>query len=133
MIQALLDYYRLPANLVGGISSTPGSASGVSGFFQFGAKNICYGRNRSGVAVDVAGSGQFDASKDVRRDGQVVGEVQLLVDKDDAVVECFADAGRDRIEAARGVDGIPQGDRDRRGVDRRADRDGVRLLSDAEP
>ena len=72
MIQALLDYYRLPANLVGGISSTPGSASGVSGFFQFGAKNICYGRNRSGVAVDVRGSGQFDASKDVRRDGTTI-------------------------------------------------------------
>ncbi len=72
MIQALLDYYRLPANLVGSMSSTPGSASGVSGFFQFGAKNICYGRNRSGVAVDVRGSGQFDASKDVRRDGTTI-------------------------------------------------------------
>ena len=69
MIQALLDYYRIAEDLFNGVSPTADSGSGVSGFFQFGAKNVCYGRNRSGVAVDVRGSGQFDASKDVRSDG----------------------------------------------------------------
>ena len=68
----LLDYYRLPADLFGGISPVPDSGLGKSGFFQFGAKNICYGRNRSGVAPDIANSGKFDASKDVRRDGRTI-------------------------------------------------------------
>jgi hypothetical protein len=48
------------------------SASGDVGFFRFGAKNICYGRNRSGVAIDVAGSGGFDALKDLRCDGTTI-------------------------------------------------------------
>ena len=72
MIQTLLDYYRLPADLFGGISPVPDSGLGKSGFFQIGAKNICYGRNRSGVAPDIADSGKFDASKDVRRDGRTI-------------------------------------------------------------
>ena len=72
MIQALLDYYRIAEDLFNGVSPTADSGSGVSGFFQFGAKNVCYGRNRSGVAVDVRGSGQFDASKDVRSDGATI-------------------------------------------------------------
>ena len=72
MNQALLDYYRLPTDLFDGISATTDSASGDAGFFQFGAGNICYGRNRSGVAANVAGSGQFDASRDVRSDGKTI-------------------------------------------------------------
>lgn len=72
MIEALLDYYRIAEDLFGGVTSTSDSASGYSGFFRFGAKNICYGRNRSGAAVDITGSGQFDALKDVRRDGATI-------------------------------------------------------------
>ncbi len=48
------------------------SASGDIGFFRFGAHNICYGRCRSGVAENVQASDQFDASKDVRRDGMTL-------------------------------------------------------------
>ena len=72
MIRALLDYYGLPAGLFDGVSPVADSASGEDGFFQFGEKNICYGRNRTGVARDVAGSGQFDALKDIRIDGKTV-------------------------------------------------------------
>jgi hypothetical protein len=72
VIQALLDYYRIAEDLFNDISPTADSGSGESGFFQFGANNICYGENRSGVSVDVACSGQFDASKDVRRDGTTI-------------------------------------------------------------
>ena len=70
--QALLDYYRLPADLFDGSSETTDPTPGDAGFFQFGANNICYGRNRSGVAANVAGSGQFDASRDVRSDGNTI-------------------------------------------------------------
>ncbi len=69
VIQPLLDYYRIPSESLGGISLTADSVSGDTGFFQFGAKNICYGRCKSGVAADVEGSGKFNALKDVRRDG----------------------------------------------------------------
>jgi hypothetical protein len=69
VIQTLLDYYRFPAESLGGISLTVNSGSGDTGFFQFGAKNICFGRCKSGAAVDVAGSGEFNAMKDVCRDG----------------------------------------------------------------
>ena len=72
MNQALLDYYRLPTDLFDGISATTDSVSGDAGFFQFGAGTICYGRNRSGVAANVAGSGQFDASRDVRSDDKTI-------------------------------------------------------------
>src|SRR5258708_22398536 len=72
VIQTLLDYYRVPAESLGAISLTADSASGDIGFFQFGAKNICYGRCQSGVAANVASSGDFNASKDVRRDGKTI-------------------------------------------------------------
>jgi hypothetical protein len=71
VIQTLLDYYRIPPESLGGISLTVDSGSGDSGFFQFGAKNICYGRCKSGTAADVAGSREFNASKDVRRDDTI--------------------------------------------------------------
>lgn len=71
MIRALSDYYRLPAGLFSGISSNSDPASAEAGFFQFSG-NVCFGRNRSGVSPDVAGSEQFDASKDVRCDGQTI-------------------------------------------------------------
>ncbi len=67
-----MDYYRLPEDSLGGISLTSDSASGDIGFFQFGAKNICYGRCKSGVAADVVGSEEFNVSKDIRRDGTTI-------------------------------------------------------------
>ncbi|HEY4813418.1 MAG TPA: hypothetical protein VIH58_02005, partial [Chthoniobacterales bacterium] len=72
MIRALLDYYRLPADSFGSLSPTIDSPSAQNGFFEFGDKNICYGRNRSGVSADVADAGKFDASKDVRADGNTI-------------------------------------------------------------
>jgi hypothetical protein len=72
VIQPLLDYYRIPTESLGGISLTADSVSGDIGFFQFGAKNICFGRSRSGVATDVAGSGELNALKYVRRDSTAI-------------------------------------------------------------
>jgi len=66
--QSLNDYYRIPAKLLA-CTATPDSVSGESGFFQFGRKNICYGQCHSGVAANVVGSAEFDASKDVHSDG----------------------------------------------------------------
>jgi hypothetical protein len=67
-----MDYYRIPEDSLDAISLTSDSGSGDIGFFQFGVENICYGRCKSGVATDVAGSGQFDASKEIRRDGTMI-------------------------------------------------------------
>ena len=72
MIQTLLDYYRVAAEMLGGVSAAPFPAAEETGFFQFGANNICYGRSRSGVALNVAGSGQFDTLKNLRRDGTTI-------------------------------------------------------------
>lgn len=72
MIQTLVDYYRIPGDSLGGVSSTVDSTSGEVGFFHFGARNICYGRCQSGAAADVAGASQFDASENIRRDGTTI-------------------------------------------------------------
>ena len=72
VIQTLLDYYRISVDSLGDISLTASSMSSDIGFFQFGEKSICYGRCQSGVAAAVAGSGAFDASKSVRRDGSTI-------------------------------------------------------------
>jgi hypothetical protein len=72
VIQPLLDYYRLPEVLLGSVSPTAISVSNDTGFFQFGAKNICYGRCQSGVTADVTAAGAFDASGDVRLEGTTI-------------------------------------------------------------
>jgi hypothetical protein len=72
VIRDLLDYYRLPAGLFPSLSSAIDPLPGENGFFEFGDKNICYGRNRSGVSADVADAGKFDASEDVRLDGSTM-------------------------------------------------------------
>jgi hypothetical protein len=72
VIQTLSDYYRLPAELIGGISLTNDSAGRETGFFQFSDSNICYGKCKTGVAADVTGSAEFNASQDVRRHGTTV-------------------------------------------------------------
>src|SRR5262249_46401854 len=46
---------------------TADSAPGETGFFQFGKRNICYGRCKTGVAADVADAADFNALMDVHR------------------------------------------------------------------
>ena len=72
MIQSLLDYFRIPVEADACISPTLAATSEKSGFFEFGAKNICYGLCQSGVAPDISGSAAFDASADIRRAGSTV-------------------------------------------------------------
>jgi len=72
MNQSLLDYYRIPQELLGGVSQFGNSAAGNAGFFQFGQGNICYGRSGSGVAADVEGSSAFDASLNIQRESTVI-------------------------------------------------------------
>lgn len=72
VIRTLLAYYQIPPESLDGISLTADPESGDIGFFQFGARNICYGRCKSGAAADVAGSEEFNALKDVRRDGTAI-------------------------------------------------------------
>ncbi|MGA3199219.1 MAG: hypothetical protein ABSD89_07405 [Halobacteriota archaeon] len=72
MIQALLDYYRIPVDSLSGLSATNICAPGDVGFFQFGPRNICYGRCHSGTTPSVADSGKFDASKEIRREGTTI-------------------------------------------------------------
>jgi hypothetical protein len=72
VIQTLLDYYRLPAESLNAVSLAVDSVSGAAGYFQFGTQNICYGRCRSGTSKELRGSSEFEAWKDVRRDGSVI-------------------------------------------------------------
>jgi hypothetical protein len=70
--QSLLDYYRIPLELLGGVSQIGDGAAGNSGFFQFGKGNVCYGRSKSGVAADPPGSSAFDASLGIQRQGAAI-------------------------------------------------------------
>jgi len=70
--QALLDYYRLPGDSLLPTTTKAGCAPQLIGFFQFGKNNVCYGASQSGVAASVAGSSQFEASKDVQSNGDAV-------------------------------------------------------------
>ena len=72
MNQALLDYYRLPLDALLPTTTKAGCVPQDIGFFQFGKNNVCYGTSRSGVAASVAGSSQFEASKDVHCNGDAV-------------------------------------------------------------
>ena len=72
MNQALLDYYRLSEDSLLPTTTKASSVAPDTGFFQFGKNNICYGISQSGVATSVAGSSQFDASKDVHSNGETV-------------------------------------------------------------
>ena len=70
--QTLLDYYRLPEQMLREAFSTSATGSEEAGFFRFGENAVCYGRCRSGVAASVADSHRFDALKDViRRDATI--------------------------------------------------------------
>jgi hypothetical protein len=72
MIQTLSDYYRIPEGSLGSPTMAADGASRDVGFFEFGTNNVCYGQSLSGVSVDVAGSGQWDALKAVRRNGSTI-------------------------------------------------------------
>ena len=69
MIRALSDYFRIPGDILCSVSLSSAFENADTGFFRFGAENICYGRCESGTATNIAGSRQFDASKAVVRDG----------------------------------------------------------------
>jgi hypothetical protein len=68
----LSDYYRVPAEALGCITTIADCPSKEIGFFRFGTNNVCYGRCKAGVAADAVGSGQFDASRDVQISGTTV-------------------------------------------------------------
>lgn len=69
MNQPLLDYYRIPQELIGDVGLIADNASGDTGFFQFGGSNICYGRSQIGAAADVEASSNFDALRAIHRNG----------------------------------------------------------------
>lgn len=69
---ALVEYYRISPDSLDCTATTPDFNSGDVGFFQFGKRNICYGRCVSGVARDLGNVGQFDASRAVRCDGKSI-------------------------------------------------------------
>jgi len=72
VIQALLDYYRIPVESLDVISLPTESGPGEIGFFQFGRGGLCYGRCKTGVAANAAGSAEFNALKDVLRHGTTI-------------------------------------------------------------
>ena len=72
MIQTLLDYYRTPVESLDVISQPTDSGPGEIGFFQFGRGGLCYGRCKTGVAANAAGSAEFNALKDVLRHGTTI-------------------------------------------------------------
>ncbi len=82
------------------MSPSPNSATAETGFFRFGAKNICYGRCQSGVAADVAGSARFDASKAVLRDGTTL---QLPFDFSDVIENLRLEHYRQKMVPSREV------------------------------
>jgi hypothetical protein len=72
VIQPLLDYYRIPADLLGDSSSAGEPMDGDNGFFQFGSGNTCFGRSRSGVSPEVGNARKLDAAAAIQHDGDVV-------------------------------------------------------------
>jgi len=80
--RTLADYYRIPENALPCVCVPRDGFEEKIGFFQFGAKNVCYGRSQSGVTPNIADSGQYDAYKNVRRDN---GTVQLPFDFSEVV------------------------------------------------
>lgn len=71
MLYTLSEYFRLPTDLFHDLGITHGRGE-ETGFFRFGASNVCYGRSEGGVAKSLQGSQQFDASNKVRIDGAAI-------------------------------------------------------------
>lgn len=72
MTQALVDYYKFPADSLPCTESTHVGNSGAVGFFQFGDGNVCYGRCRAGVVSSPAESANCPADLHVRREGSAL-------------------------------------------------------------
>ena len=72
MIQTLLDYYRIPVESLDVISLPTDFGPGEIGFFQFGRGSLCYGRCKTGVAANAAGSAEFNALNGVLRRGTTI-------------------------------------------------------------
>jgi hypothetical protein len=66
LVQSVKDHYRCPENFLN--FSLSRELSVDQGFFQFGAKTICYGRSCSEVLQPQAGSSLYDVLGDVRVD-----------------------------------------------------------------
>jgi len=75
--RSLAEYFRIPANALPCVSMNGDAYPEQAGFFQFGRKNVCYGRSLSGVTPSIADSARYDAYKYVRSDN---GTVQLPFD-----------------------------------------------------
>jgi hypothetical protein len=82
VIETLLDYYRIPAELFGDATTTTDCGSADTGFFQFGSKNLCYGKSQCGVSGTSAAAKNFDASTGIVRDS---GKIQLPFDPAEVV------------------------------------------------
>lgn len=99
MIKTLLDYYRVPEESLSALALPTDFAACESGFFQFGEGNICYGRCKTGVTADVAGSVEFNAVEGVRRSGSTI---QLPFDLTEVVenlrLEHYRQVGNGRLE-----------------------------------
>jgi hypothetical protein len=67
-----LDYYCIPAESLDLISLTADSAREEIGFIQSDGGSVGYGRCKTGVATNVAGSAEFNGVKDVCRDGKAI-------------------------------------------------------------
>jgi len=77
VIEPLIDYFKLPLEVVEQLAIAEAPPSSNLGFFQFGEGNICYGRSAIGVSADPETSGRFDALFAARQTG---ASVQLAFD-----------------------------------------------------
>jgi len=83
MNHALLDYYRIPAELLKGVTLAGPTADAKSGFFQFGQGITCFGRCQYGVAT---ARGPVRSVLDSSRYTQVEGgAIQLPFDFNEVV------------------------------------------------
>jgi hypothetical protein len=91
---SLDDYYRILISALPSVSLVEGGLPEEAGFFQFGEKNLCYGRCQSGVTSNLADSVKYDASKWVNSDK---GTVQLPFDFSEVVDNLRLERYRERI------------------------------------
>jgi hypothetical protein len=70
--RTLIDYYRIPQELLDRVTFIDDAAAAETGFFQFGKGTTCFGRCQLGVAATAAGAPSFDASKHVHFSGNAI-------------------------------------------------------------